>query len=237
MRKFFLVTALAVLSACAGRPPLGGSPQVEVVQAPAMPEPTRDDLAPGTAGYNVSPLDELLVDVFGIEALTGREIRVDAAGYMSFPLAGSLLAAGKSTQEIAQIIRSRLMTAGVRNPDVTVNLKDPSGQLIAVDGQVNEPGLYPVTNQMSLMRSIASAKGVTQFSKLDDVVVFRTVDGQRYAALYNLAAIRRGAYPDPAIFANDIIVVGDSPGRRLFAQFLSISSLAVTPIIVALQGS
>ena len=237
MRKLFLVAALAALSACVGNPPLGGSSAVEVVQAPAMPEPTRDDLAPSGGAYNVSPLDELQVDVFGIEELAAREIRVDAAGYMSFPLAGSLLAAGKSTQEIAQIIRGRLVAAGVRNPDVTVNLKDPSGQLVAVDGQVNEPGLYPVGNQMSLMRSIASAKGVTQFSKLDDVVVFRTVGGQRYAALYNLAAIRRGAYPDPAIYANDIIVVGDSPGRRLFAQFLSISSLAAAPIILALQGN
>jgi polysaccharide export outer membrane protein len=76
---------------------------------------------------------------------------------------------------------------------------------------------------------------VTEFARLQDVVIFRTVGEQQMAALYNLSAVRRGAYPDPEIFAGDVIVVGDSPARRLFRDVLQASPLFVTPIVALLQ--
>jgi polysaccharide export outer membrane protein len=88
---------------------------------------------------------------------------------------------------------------------------------------------------MTLMRAIATAKGLDEFANQSDVVVFRTVEGQKLAALYNLKAIRRGAYEDPEIFANDVVVVGDSSARRLFRDIIQASPLLTTPLIVALQ--
>jgi polysaccharide export outer membrane protein len=41
---------------------------------------------------------------------------------------------------------------------VTVNIRSSVSQVVTVDGEVTEPGLYPVTNQMTLMRAISSAK-------------------------------------------------------------------------------
>ena len=75
----------------------------------------------------------------------------------------------------------------------------------------------------------------TEFAKQDDVVILRTVNGQRMAGLYNIGAIRRGAYDDPAIFANDIVVVGDSPQRRLFRDFVSVAPLLAAPVVAILQ--
>ena len=98
-----------------------------------------------------------------------------------------------------------------------------------------EPGLYPVTNQMTLMRALASAKGLAEFAKQDDVVILRTVEGRKMAGLYNVGAIRRGAYDDPAVYANDVIVVGDSPQRRMFRDFVSLSPLLAAPLIAVLQ--
>src|SRR3546814_12026329 len=87
----------------------------------------------------------------------------------------------------------------VRNPQVTVNIKSSVSQVVTVDGEVKEPGLYPVTNQMTLMRVIASAKGLSEFAKQEQVVILRTVDNQRMAGLYDISAIRLGAYADPQI--------------------------------------
>jgi polysaccharide export outer membrane protein len=70
---------------------------------------------------------------------------------------------------------------------------------------------------------------------MDDVVVFRTVEGKPLAALYNLGAIRRGLYPDPKIFANDVIIVGDSNARRMFQKFLQVVPLLSTPLILGLE--
>ena len=98
-------------------------------------------------------------------------------------------------------------------------------------------GLYPVIGKMTLMRAVATAEGTSEFAKLDDIVIFRTVNGQKMAALYNLKAIRRGYYDDPEIFANDVVVVGDSTARRLFKDALQIVPLLTTPLIIGLQNS
>jgi polysaccharide export outer membrane protein len=66
-------------------------------------------------------------------------------------------------------------------------------------------------------------------------VIFRTVGQQRMAALYNLGAIQNGRYADPEVFANDVIMVGDSPGRRLFRDVLSVLPFALSPVITLIQ--
>jgi polysaccharide export outer membrane protein len=125
----------------------------------------------------------------------------------------------------------------VRNPDVTVSVKEVSSQNYTIDGEVVTPGLYPVVGKMSLMRAVASARGSTEFAKLEDVVVFRTVNGQRMAALYDLKQIRRGVYNDPDIYANDVIVVGNSQARRIFKDFIQVSPLLAGPLIAILQNN
>lgn len=81
------------------------------------------------------------------------------------------------------------------------------------------------------MRAIARASGTSEFARENYVVVFRNVDGKRYAALYDLRAIRQGMYDDPEIFSNDVIYVGDSQARRLFRDIIAASPLISTPLI------
>lgn len=232
-----LITAALVLSGCASGPrPLGGDPRVSVVDASTLPSPTGVDLLTDSRPYLLGPFDKLTVDVFGIQGLEAKDVQVDAGGRISFPMVGSVEVAGKTSAEVERLFVERLRAAHIRDPQVTVNLKETISQVVTVDGQVNEPGQYPVIGRMTLMKAIARAKGTAEYAKLNDVVVFRTVEGQRYAALYNLQAVRRGAYADPDIFANDIIVVGDSTSRRLFKDLLQVVPLFTTPLIVTLQN-
>ena len=55
------------------------------------------------------------------------------------------------------------------------------------------------------------------------------------AGLYDLGAIRRGVYDDPLVYANDVVVVGDSPSRRLFKNVLSVAPLLVAPAVALIQ--
>ncbi|EZP55126.1 Polysaccharide export protein precursor [Sphingomonas sp. RIT328] len=151
------------------------------------------------------------------------------------PLIGTIDASGKTAGELARLIETSLRGRYVRNPEAIVNIKSSVSQVVTVDGQVVEPGLYPVTNQMTLMRVIASAKGLSEYARQDDVVILRTVNGHKMAGLYNIAEVRRGAYDDPLIYANDVIIVGDSPQRRLFRDFVSLSPLLAGPLIAILQ--
>lgn len=231
---FILCLALAV-TGCGSPEPLVSSGTLTVVpESTELPPPDRGDLTAADRPALIGPLDTIEVDVFGIPDL-GREMQVDASGRIAMPLAGTVDARGKTAQELAQAIEVALRRNYVRNPQVTVNIKSSVSQVVTIDGSVVEPGLYPVTNQMTLMRVIASAKGMTEFARQEDVVILRTVGTRRMAGLYNVAAIRRGAYGDPAVYANDIIVVGDSPQRRLFRDFVSLSPLLAGPLIAVLQ--
>ena len=190
------------------------------------------DLFEHNRPYLIGPFDKLIIDVFGIEELSKKEVQTDASGRISFPLAGIIEAAGKTPGQVEREIENRLRDKFVRNPQVTVNLKETVSQVVTVDGEVKEPGLYPVLGRMTLIRAIATAKGTTEFAKLSDVIIFRTVNGQKMAGIYNLKSIRQGYYQDPDIFANDVIVVGDSVQRRIFKDILQASPLITTPLLI-----
>lgn len=236
MYKICTALLIAVtLSACGGRQPLVSTQRLTVVQDSAgLPAPDRNDLTAADRPSLIGPLDTIQVDVFNVPELS-REMQVDASGRISMPLAGTVDARGKTAGELASDIEGALRGRYVRNPEVTVNIRSSVSQVVTIDGQVVEPGLYPVTNQMTLMRAIASAKGLSEFARQDDVVILRTVNNQKMAGLYNIAAIRRGSYDDPPVYANDVIVVGDSPQRRLFRDFVSLSPLLAAPLIAILQ--
>lgn len=234
MRKFCAFLSIVVLSACAGHQPPVSSPNLTVVQSATLPAPNRTDLTAADRPSLIGPLDTIQVDVFNVPELT-REIQVDASGRVSMPLIGTVEARGRTAQELAQAIETALRGRYVRNPEVTVNIRSSVSQVVTVDGQVVEPGLYPVTNQMTLMRAIASAKGLSEFARSRDVVILRTVDGRRMAGLYDVGAIRQGLYEDPAVYANDMIVVGDSPQRRLFRDFVALAPLLAAPLVAILN--
>ena len=230
-RSLFLLLLPLFVTGCGGPAILGGSPDVTVVSSEGFPEPTRVDQLSSNRPYLIGPFDKLKIDVFGIEDLS-KEVQIDASGRLSFPLIGVVEASGRTPGELADELENRLQGRYVRDPQVTVNLEETVSQVITVDGQVEKPGLYPVIGRITLMRAVATAEGTSEFAKLNDVVIFRSVNGQQLAGLYDLEAIRRGAYSDPEVFANDVIVVGDSQARRLFRDFIQASPLITTPLII-----
>ncbi|WP_114521132.1 polysaccharide biosynthesis/export family protein [Altererythrobacter sp. ZODW24] len=234
--KLLLISALCVFaSGCARDRVYAGSPAIEAIDGDTLPAPTRADVAAGERPYLMGAFDILTIDVFGIDELKQRKVQVDASGRISFPLIGGVQAAGLTPVELAREIESRLRGEFIRDPQVTINLDETVSQVITVDGQVNRPGLYPVVGRMTLIRAVARAGGTGEFAKLEDVVIQRNVDGQKYIALYNLQAIRQGNYGDPEVFAHDIVIVGDSPSRRLFRDVISASGLIVGPIVAILR--
>ena len=228
---FLLIAMLALLGACSEGPRALSTPGA--IQAVAeLPPPERMDLLANNRPYLIGPFDRLTINVFGIEDLSNIETQVDASGRMSFPLVGTVDAAGKTPGELEGEIASRLRGRFIRDPQVTVNLKETVSQVVTVDGEVFAPGLYPVIGKLTLMRAIAVAKGSKEYARLDDVVVFRTVNGQKMGAVYNLKSIRQGIYADPEVFANDVVVVGDSYARRaVHDAIIALPSLLGTLIL------
>jgi polysaccharide biosynthesis/export protein len=231
-----LVTALVAglaLSGCVSKVGVVPVDGLRVIQTEALPEPSGADLVGPSRESLIGPLDTINVSVFGVENLS-VDNQVDSTGQFSMPLVGTFDVRGLTPREVASFITDRLERY-IKDPQVTVNVSNRASQVVVVDGSVEVPGIYPVTNQMTLMRAIAAAEGLSEFGDTDDVVLLRTVGGERYAGLYDLAAIRRGAYPDPPVYANDTVVVGDSPQRRLFKDIITVAPLLTAPLVIALQ--
>lgn len=231
MIRIFFISLLFILSSCTANGPIATTPNITQASDGVLPAPELADLFSATRPYYIGPFDKLNIDVFGIEDLT-KDVQIDASGRLSFPLVGVLNAAGLTPGELASSLEEKLRGNYIRNPDVTVNLIETVSQVVTVDGQVKSPGQFPVVGKMTLIRAVANAGGTSEFAKLNDVVVFRTVNGQKMAGLYNLKAIRRGQYEDPDIYANDIVIVGDSQSRRLFRDLITASPLLTTPLII-----
>lgn len=223
--------SLALLSGCAGTQ-LGGDPDLQVYAGPELPAPLQRDLAAGVRPYYIGPYDKLEIDVYGIAELSQKEAQVDDTGRITFPPAGRIELGGKTLLQAQQIIVERLRAAYVRDPQVTITVKEAQSQNFTAEGEVARPGVFPVVGSMTLLRASALAGGRTELTAKRHVVVFRMVDGQRLAALYDLKAIEQGAHPDPQIYPNDIIVYGESTARRLFKDFLTFTPLVTTPLLI-----
>lgn len=237
--KRFLVCLGVVLaaSACAQGPALQAGqthPNIELLASSELPVPSGFDTSDPARPYLIGPFDRLKVDVFGVPELSNAEIQADASGRISVPLAGEIEAAGKSPGEVAAVIEDRLLRY-IRQPEVAVNLLETVSQVVTVDGEVRKPGLYPVMGQMTLMRAVARAEGLSEMARPTEVVIFRSVEGQKYAGLYDLRAIRRGVYEDPEVFANDVVVVGHSAKRQLFKDTLAIVPALLSPLVYLLR--
>lgn len=206
--------SLLALSACAGR---GGSVAYEPpgFEAPAVETETINE-----ASLRIAPLDKVKVIVFQSEPLSGEFI-VDPQGQIDFPLVGKIPAEGKTSTELADLITQRLTGRYVLTPNVRVELTQAAPRTITVEGSVRQPGVFPVTGSVSLIKAVALARGTSEDANPSRVVVFRQVNGARMAAAFDLQAIRRGQAADPAIYGNDIIVVDGNRSRSIFRDIVS----------------
>jgi len=166
----------------------------------------------GASEYRVGPQDLLEISVFQVAELN-RIVRVNSNGQISLPLVGTVMAGGKTVQELEAEVAARLSENYLQDPQVTVFVKEFTSQRITLEGAVRKPGIYPITGRTSLLQAIAQAEGVTELANLDGVVVFRVVDGQKMAAVFSLNQIRAGDADDPQIYGDDIIVVDQSGGK------------------------
>jgi polysaccharide export outer membrane protein len=172
------------------------------------------------ANYKIAPLDKLTIKVFKSDDMSG-DYDVDLAGHISLPLVGEVEAANLTTAELDSKLTDLLGQKYFENPDVSVAIKESTSHVVTVDGAVGQSGQFPVNGPMSLMQAVALAHGTTEDANPRRVAVFRTIDGQRQAAAFDLTAIRRGESTDPSIYAGDIVVVDGSRVKAVERQILS----------------
>jgi polysaccharide biosynthesis/export protein len=98
-------------------------------------------------------------------------------GYISLREADDVHAAGKTTAEIAQAIRNAYNSI-LRDPIVSVYLKDFEKPFFVAGGEVGKPGKYELRAVTSVTEGIQIAGGLTEKAKHSQVFLFRRVSDQ-----------------------------------------------------------
>ena len=221
LRRCISIAAVLCLSACADT---RGGP---IAYKDTFAAPDAPSLQTLESNYKIAPMDKLAIKVFKQEDLTG-DYDVDLAGHISLPLIGEVEAANLTSAQLDQRLTEKLGEKYLEHPDVSVSIKQSAGRLVTIDGAVKDSGSFPLAGNLSLLQAIALAHGPTEDANPHRVAVFRTIQGKRQAAAFDLVSIRRGEAPDPPVYPGDIIVVDGSSVKSMYKHILqSIPLLAI----------
>jgi polysaccharide export outer membrane protein len=134
--------------------------------------PTYNWPAESALGYRIGPGDVLKVVVWKHEELsTQAAVRPDGA--ISLPLVGDVSATGRSAPEIAGDVQRRLHRFYQDDPPVTVQVQEVKSYKIYVVGEVNKPGEYAPSQEVTVLMSLSMAGGFTRFADPDRIVIVR----------------------------------------------------------------
>ncbi len=111
--------------------------------------------------YQIGAEDLVEISVFEVPELS-RTVRVSAAGEISLPLLGSVKVAGLSPLQLEQVLKELLRRTYVKDPQVTIFLKEFHSDPVSVVGAVKMPGLYHIQTRKTLIEVLAMAQGVSE---------------------------------------------------------------------------
>jgi polysaccharide export outer membrane protein len=150
--------------------------------------------------------DSFEVRVFGEPDLSGT-YKVGAEGNINFPLVGVVHIDGLDAQAAAKLIADRLRDGILRDPQVTVLIKDQTSKKIYILGQVGKPGTFTYTPSMSVVEAITVAGGFTALAAKNDTTLTRTEEGKKMVVRIPVADIGEGKAPNVYLRPGDIISV------------------------------
>jgi protein involved in polysaccharide export with SLBB domain len=183
-------------AACAGRnqPPSGS---VQAVQM--LPE------------ERLGIDDVFEVRVFAEPDLSGT-YRVSADGTIDYPLVGRISVAGLRSGDIQELVTTKLKDGYVKNPQVSLMVKEWNSRKVSVIGQVQKPGPLAYFPNMTIVDAIAAAGGFTGIASKNAVTLRREIKGSVESHSYPVADISEGRAANVLLRPGDILVVEE----RLF---------------------
>jgi polysaccharide biosynthesis/export protein len=177
------LVVLTPLAASAQRQP-SSSPAASPVSAvaPAAVDLPRD--------YVIGS-DDVLEIKFWKDDVLSREVIVRPDGKISLQLLNELQAAGLTPEQLRGAIVAEAKSI-MEEPSVAVIVKQINSRRVFITGQVEKPGVYPLTSATTVLQLISLAGGLKEFAKEKQIVVMRSEGASPLAYSFNYEEVRKG---------------------------------------------
>jgi len=179
--------------------------------------------------YILGPADVVEVVVFGNPEVS-RTVTVRPDGMISLPLVGEIEAAGLTPEQLRQKVTA-LIAAFVRQPRVTVIVREFRRIRVAVLGQVSHPGVFELSQGAAVLDALAAAAGLTPDAGLGEARIIRGTDPPIVIDLERLLLQGNLSFNLP-LEAGDALVVLDDASARVY-----VLGQVARPGVVPLRGA
>jgi len=158
--------------------------------------------------YQINKGDKLKITVWKENDLDA-EVMVLPDGTISFPIVGTVLAAGKNIDELQEFLQQQLEEY-IQGPEVLVSLITVEGNVIYIIGEVARPGPITMTKNLKVMQALSLAGGLTPFASRNNIRILReTVEGKSISIPFEYGDIEDGENLDANILlqSDDTVIV------------------------------
>jgi polysaccharide export outer membrane protein len=157
--------------------------------------------------YRIGHGDILNISVWKEAALT-KQVTVLPDGNIVFPLIGEIKAYGKTAGELQKKMEGKLEKY-MPDSSITVEVIKTNSMMIFIIGKVNSPGNYILQKNITVMKALTLARGLTIFAEKENIKIFRKVNGEDFIFQFNYDEVVKGRHLEQNIILkrDDMIVV------------------------------
>jgi polysaccharide export outer membrane protein len=177
--------------------------------------------------YRLGPNDGLRVSVWGRPELQ-TDTTVAPDGRVALPLAGNMSVQGLTLEEAAEKLAAQLKEF-VRDPIVTVELRELKSSFVHVVGEVRTQGDVPYANGMTFLEAIQRTGGyVAEYANVSHFLLIRDPLGAKQIYEYDMEAMLTDPDGPKDVFVQPGDIVYVPP--RYVTQFSRWINQALSPI-------
>jgi len=166
------------------------------------------------ADYVIGSADVLFISVLGSTELD-TVATVTPAGTISFPLVGDVQAAGLTAEELAGRL-TRALAKKIRNPVVSVSLRQINSYRIYILGSVAKPGVVSSKSEITLLQALALTGGVVPGADLTLAYVAR--GNERLDVDIRKLLMEGDLSQNIVLKPEDVVVVPSNPRNEVFVM-------------------
>ncbi len=214
--RLALALVLGMTSGCG--PKMGDVPNIAEVDPAVRRVPSPEE-------FRLGPGDRISIDVWRHNDLD-LEVTIAPDGTITYPLVGAVTVTGMTYPDLVEVLTVAI-SEYYDNPQVAVNIVELQSQKVIVLGEVTNPAVLQLNNEMSILEALTLSGGINQSSRTDNVLLIR--GGLEAPELYsvNVKAIYTEGALDQVVYLQqgDVVVVPTRTITNVSRYFREVQSI------------